>query len=69
MVFSATCIRVSFTLHEECVGNTLMINNFTPTSTYKGLKKEYHSTNNVENEFWLCLDGIKHCVNNNMIGM
>ena len=27
----------------------------TPTPTYKGLKKEYHSTNNVEYEFGFTL--------------
>ena len=30
--------------------------------TYKGLKKEFCSTNNVEYEFWFCLDDIKRCV-------
>ena len=30
--------------------------------TYKGLKKEFHSTNNVEYEFWFCHDDIKRCV-------
>ena len=33
--------------------------------TYKGLKKEYHSTNNVEYEFWFCHDDIKRCVSGN----
>ena len=28
----------------------------------KGLKKEHHSTNNVEYEFWFFRDDIKHCV-------
>ena len=31
--------------------------------TYKGLKKEFGSTNNVEYEFWFCPNNIKHCVN------
>jgi hypothetical protein len=35
----------------------------TPAPTYKGLKKEYRSTNNVEYEFWFCPDDIKRCVN------
>ena len=30
--------------------------------TYKGLQKEYRSTNNVEYEFWCCLDDIKRCI-------
>jgi hypothetical protein len=34
----------------------------TPTSTYKGLKKEFRSPNNVEYEFWFCPDDIKCCV-------
>jgi hypothetical protein len=34
----------------------------TPARTYKGLKKEFCSTNNVEYEFWFCPDNIKHCV-------
>jgi hypothetical protein len=34
----------------------------TTTPTYKGLKKEFHSTNNVEYEFWFCPDDIKRCV-------
>jgi hypothetical protein len=37
----------------------------TPTPTYKGLKKEYCSTNNVEYAFWFCPDDIKRCVNGN----
>ena len=36
----------------------------TPTSTYKGLKKEYHSTNN-EYKFWFCHDNIKCHVSGN----
>jgi hypothetical protein len=34
----------------------------TPAPTYKGLKKQFRSTNNVEYEFWFCLDDIKRCV-------
>jgi len=34
----------------------------TPAPTYKGLKKEYRSTNNVEYEFWFCPDDIKRCI-------
>ena len=34
----------------------------TPTPTYKGLKKELCSTNNVEYEFWFCPDDIKRCI-------
>jgi hypothetical protein len=34
----------------------------TPAPTYKGLKKEFHSTNNVEHKFWLCPNVIKHYV-------
>jgi hypothetical protein len=34
----------------------------TPTPTYKGLMKEFRSPNNVEYEFWYCLDDFKHCV-------
>jgi hypothetical protein len=34
----------------------------TPTPTYKGLKKEYGFTNNVEYKFWFCPDDIKRCV-------
>jgi hypothetical protein len=30
--------------------------------TYKGLKKELRSTNNVEYEFWFCPDDIKRCI-------
>lgn len=30
--------------------------------TYKGMKKGYYSTNNVECKFWPCLDDIKHYV-------
>ena len=37
----------------------------TPTPTYKTLKKEYRSTNNVEYEFWFCHDDIKRCVSEN----
>ena len=36
-----------------------------PTPTYKRLKKEYRSTNNVEYKFWFCPDDIKHCVSGN----
>ena len=35
----------------------------TPAPTYKGLKKEFRSTNNVKYEFWFCPDDIKRCVN------
>ena len=35
----------------------------THAPTYKGLKKEYRSTNNVEYEFWFYPDDIKRCVN------
>ena len=35
----------------------------TPTPTYKEFKKEFHSTNNVEYEFWFCPHNIKRCVN------
>ena len=35
----------------------------TSAPTYKGLKKEFRSTNNVEYEFWFCPDDIKRCVN------
>ena len=34
-------------------------------STYKVTKKKFPSTNNVEDEFWFCLDNIKHCVHDN----
>ena len=34
----------------------------TSAPTYKGLKKEFRFTNNVEYEFWFCPDDIKHCV-------
>ena len=37
----------------------------TLAATYKGLKKEYRSTNNVEYEFWLCPHDIKHYVSGN----
>ena len=37
----------------------------TSVSTYKGLKKEYRSTNNVEHEFWFCPNDIKYCVSGN----
>jgi hypothetical protein len=37
----------------------------TPTLMYKGLKKKYRSTNNVEYKFWFCLDDIKRCVSGN----
>ena len=30
--------------------------------TYKGLKKEFRSPNNMEYEFWFCHDDIKRCV-------
>ena len=30
--------------------------------TYKGLRKEFRSPNNVEYEFWFCHDDIKRCV-------
>lgn len=29
---------------------------------YKGMKKEFHFTNNVEYEYWFCCDDIKCCV-------
>jgi hypothetical protein len=32
---------------------------------YKGLKKDYRSTNNVEYKFWFCPNDIKRCVNGN----
>lgn len=32
---------------------------------YKGTKKEFCSTNNVEHEFWLCHDDIKQYVSDN----
>ena len=38
----------------------------TLATTYKGIKKELHSTNNVEYEFWLCLVDIKHCLSGNI---
>ena len=34
----------------------------TPAPTYKGLKKEFRSSNNVEYGFWFCPDDIKQCV-------
>ena len=34
----------------------------TVTPTYKGMKKKYYSTNNVEYKFWFCPNGIKYCV-------
>ena len=34
----------------------------TRTPTYKGLKKEFHSTNNVEHKFWFCPNDIKRCL-------
>ena len=34
----------------------------TPAPTYKGLRKEFRSPNNVEYEFWFCPDDIKRCV-------
>ena len=37
----------------------------TPASTFKGLKKEYRSTNNMEYKFWFCPDDIKCCVSEN----
>ena len=37
----------------------------TPAPTYKGLKKEYCSTNNVEYKFWFCPDDIKRYVSGN----
>ena len=33
--------------------------------TYKGLEKEFRSTNNVEHEFWFYPDDIKRCVSGN----
>lgn len=30
---------------------------------YKGMKKEFRFTNNVEYEYWFCRDDIKCCVN------
>lgn len=40
-------------------------NHGTLASTYKGLKKKFHSTNNVEHECWFCPDDIKRCVGGN----
>ena len=37
----------------------------TPTPMYKGMKEGYRSTNDVEHEFWVCLDNIKHYMNGN----
>jgi hypothetical protein len=37
----------------------------TPAPTYKGLKKEYRFTNNVEYKFWFCPNDIKRCVSGN----
>ena len=37
----------------------------TPAPTYKGLTKEFRSTNNVEYEFWFCPDDIKRSVSGN----
>ena len=37
----------------------------TPTPTYKGFKREFTPTNNVEYEFWFCPYDIKHCVSGN----
>ena len=34
----------------------------TPAPTYKGLRKEFRSPNNVEYEFWFCHNDIKRCV-------
>ena len=34
----------------------------TPAPTFKGLKKEFRFTNNVEYEFWFWPDDIKRCV-------
>ena len=34
----------------------------TPAPTYKGLKNEFRSTNNVAYEFWFCPHDIKRCV-------
>jgi hypothetical protein len=36
-----------------------------PKCLYKDMKEEYCFTNNVEHEFWVCLDNIKHCMNGN----
>jgi hypothetical protein len=35
----------------------------TPAPTYKGLRKEFRSPNNIEYEFWFCPDDIKRCMN------
>ena len=34
----------------------------TPGPIYKGLRKEFRFSNNVEYEFWFCLEDIKRCV-------
>ena len=36
-----------------------------PNSHVQGFKEEYRSTNDVEHEFWVCLDDIKHCMSGN----
>ena len=38
-----------------------------PSPIYKGLKKKFHSTNNVEHKFWFCHDDIKRCMSVNKI--
>ena len=35
----------------------------TPAPTYKGLRKEFRSPNNVDYEFWFFSDNVKRCVN------
>ena len=37
----------------------------TSPPTYKETKKKFPSTNNVEDAFWFCHDGIKRCVSGN----
>ena len=37
----------------------------TPTATYFGKKKDYHTKKSVEVDFWFCTDDIKHCVSGN----
>lgn len=37
----------------------------TPITTYKGLKKEFCPTNNMEYKFWFCLNKLKYCVSGN----
>ena len=63
--FAKRCWAMQANIGTLCNAKVKNGKNGMPAPTYKGLKKEYHSTNNMKYKFWFCPDGIKRCVSGN----